>query len=306
MGSATEQPVPSVPMPHKMRTRSHESVVLIRPSQAGTDETRGGAVNTCGRLRAGLLALGLVVCPVAAPAGSDGHGPDAWRVSGVAGNDVLNVRMGPGTRYPVIDTFAHDARGLAQITCVPNYTVAHAQTMSAAERNNLPPRWCLMRSADLRQSGWVAQRYLVEDTTDGAVMTPTTGPDAVSGDDPVFHAQELVRALYEADDLARLGGPDPFDPAHASNYFSSDFVTALQLQHPGASLLHGGQDFEGSVSEPEADPDQPMLRGMITINVDFVNFGRPQRAVFSLRADPGQPGAPLRIFRVEHEGWSFP
>ena len=60
------------------------------------------------------------------------------------------------------------------------------------------------------------------------------------------------------------------------------------------------------MSEPEADPDQPMLRGMVTINVDMVNFGRPQRAVFRLRADPGQPGAPLRIFRVEHEGWEFP
>lgn len=122
----------------------------------------------------------------------------------------------------------------------------------------------------------------------------------------IAQAEDLVRALYEADDLARLGGPDPFGPAYIHHYFSSDFVTALQAGHPGASLLHGAQDFDGSISEPQADTDQPMFRGLITINVDFVNFGQPQRAVFSLRADTGQPGAPVRIIRVEHAGWSFP
>ena len=49
-----------------------------------------------------------------------------------------------------------------------------------------------------------------------------------------------------------------------------------------------------------------MLRGMITINVDFTNFGQQQRAVFYLRPDPTKPEAPLRIFRVEHDGWWYP
>lgn len=258
-----------------------------------------GQKSPSGRLRAMLIALCLAVVPLAVQAEIDGYGPDAWRVSGVAADDVLNIRMGPGTQYPVIDSFAHNARGLELITCVPFYSMAYAQTMSAAQRDSLPPRWCLMRSADLSKAGWVAQRYLTED----GATAPDAGSDA---DDPVMHAQDLVRALYEADDLVRMGGPDPFDRAHIGYYFSNDFITALQSGHPGASILHGAQDFEGSISEPEADPDQPMLRGMITINVDMVNFGRPQRAVFRLRADPGQPGAPIRIFRVEHEGWSFP
>lgn len=268
----------------------------------GPGRARRLASRALGHCRAGLFALGLALLPAASQAEIDGHGPDAWRVSDVASNDVLNVRMGPGTNYPVIDSFAHNARGLELITCVPYFPMGYAQTMTAAERNSLPPRWCLMRSADLRTAGWVAQRFLVEDSAG----SQTTGPDAGSGVDPVSYAQDLVRALYETDDLVRVGGPDPFSPALVSNFFSSDFVAALRSGHPGASLLHGGQDFEGSVSEPQADPDQPMLRGMITINVDMVNFGRPQRAVFSLRADTGQPGAPIRIFRVEHEGWSFP
>lgn len=63
---------------------------------------------------------------------------------------------------------------------------------------------------------------------------------------------------------------------------------------------------DGAVGDPTPDPDHPMLRGMITINVDFTNFGQSQRAVFHIRADADKPDAPLRIFRVEHDGWSYP
>lgn len=45
---------------------------------------------------------------------------------------------------------------------------------------------------------------------------------------------------------------------------------------------------------------------MITINVDFTNFGKKQGAVFYLRGDMTKAGAPLRIFRVEPDGWSYP
>jgi hypothetical protein len=250
-------------------------------------------------------ALLLAWQPFAAYAEIDGHGPDAWQVHGVATNDVLNARMGPGTTYPVIDTFAHDERGLQQITCVPFYTMAHFSVMSEAEINSLPPRWCLMRSADMSKAGWVAQRYIIGEGYE-PVDSLTTGPDAVPGDELIFHAQELVRALYENADLARLGGPHPLDPENVANYFSSDVVAAMRSQPLQADPLYGAQDFQGSVSEPEPDPDQPMFRGMITLNVEIVNFGRSHTAVFRLRADPSQPGAPLRIMRIEHDGWSFP
>jgi hypothetical protein len=116
-------------------------------------------------LRKGLavIVLGLVASP--AHAEIDGHGPDAWRVTGVAVNDVLNARMGPGTDYPIIEKFAHNERGMQQITCVPFYTAAHYTRMTQAQIRALPPRWCLMRDKTMGKAGWVAARFLQEDGT---------------------------------------------------------------------------------------------------------------------------------------------
>ncbi|OBX18606.1 hypothetical protein A9995_11665 [Erythrobacter sp. QSSC1-22B] len=252
-----------------------------------------------------MALLGLCLLPFPAQAEIDGHGPDAWRVHDVAADDALNARMGPGTEYLIIDTFAHDERGLHQVTCVPLLLMASYQTLSQAQIDALPPRWCLMRSADLSKAGWVLQRFLVEDGYE-PVDSPTIGPNAVAGEDLIAHAQDLVRALYEAADLARMGGPQPLAPANAGNYFSSDVVAGMQTRPLQADPLYGAQDFDGTVGEPEPDRDQPMLRGMITLNVAIVNFGQPHTAVFRLRADPERPGAPIRIFRIEHDGWSFP
>ena len=271
-----------------------------------------------------IIILGLNLLPLAAQAEIDGHGPDAWRVTGVASDDVLNARMGPGTNYPVIETFAHNERGLEEITCVPFYTMAHFSAMTEAEREGLTPRWCLMRSADLAKAGWVAQRYLIADFDDdvlfgdegghdqpGKVMdvmkvrpAPTAGTQTWSSDDLVDYARGLVETLYEYDDPAL--GQSPLDPGARDVFFSKDFVAALQAHPPGADLLVGAQDFEGSISEPVPDPEQPMFRGMITINVEVENFGQTHTAVFRLRGDTTRPEAPLRIFRIEHDGWSYP
>lgn len=254
----------------------------------------------------------------------DGHGPDAWRVIDVGVKDVLNARMGPGTNYPVIETFAHDERGLQQITCVPFYTMAHFSVMTEAELDALPPRWCLMRSADMSKAGWVAQRYLIADFDDEVLFgdggaydepeevvdvekilpAPTTGPHAWSSDELIEHARGLVAALYANGDLAR--GVSHRGPAAPDVFFSTDFRDALRSRPPGADLLIGAQDFQGRVFEPVPDPDQPMFRGMITINVEVENFGQTHTAVFRLRGDTTRPDAPLRIFRIEHDGWSYP
>ena len=53
-----------------------------------------------------VLAISMTTSPLWATA----DGPDAWRVVGVASDDVLNARIGPGTAYFVIDALAHDAR----------------------------------------------------------------------------------------------------------------------------------------------------------------------------------------------------
>ncbi len=262
----------------------------------------------CKRMRCMSAAASLLLLFLSIPlarAEIDGHGPDAWRVTNVSADDVLNARMGPGTNFPVIETFAYDERGLQLVTCVPFYTMKHFSRMTEAEIEALPNPWCLMRSADLIKTGWVAQNYLMPDHGQ-AVSSSSAGEKMDDGKDMVAQASDLIRRLYEAADPAGSVVGHPLDPAHARDYFSTELVNHILSQPVQVDPIYGAQDFSGSVSEPKADPDQPMLRGMITIHVDIVNFGRSHTATFRLRADPSQPGAPVRIFRVEHDGWSFP
>jgi len=166
-----------------------------------------------------------------------------------------------------------------------------------------------MRSADMRKAGWVAQRFLTVDfggegIDPGLPPAPTAGPQAWSSDALIDHARDLVAALYRHDDPAM--GQSPLDPDTRDAFFSSDFVAALETRPPGADLLTGAQDFQGRVSPPTPVSDQPMFRGMITITVDVMNFGQAHTAVFRLRGDTTRQNAPLRIFRIEHDGWSFP
>lgn len=127
-----------------------------------------------------IAAVAVITSAPVAQAEIDGHGPDSWRVIGVAANDRLNVRMGPGTDYPVIEKFAPDKRGLEQITCVPFYTMRHYSGMTKAQLAALPPRWCLMRDADMQRVGWVAQRFIAPD--DGASRLPEASGSAGEGD----------------------------------------------------------------------------------------------------------------------------
>lgn len=254
-------------------------------------------------------AIGTIMAATSVQAEIDGHGPDAWRVTDVAAHDVLNGRMGPGTIYPVIETFAHNERGMQQVTCVPFYNAGHYSTMTQAQIDALPPRWCLMRNASLSKAGWVAQRYITPDGAETAIHAPTA-PEPYGADpsiDPVAQAQDLVREIYERQFQSENSNlPSAFDPSVAHHYFTDDIVALLASGGFGAHPLYGAQDFDGVIGEPQPDPDHPMLRGMITINVDFTNFDQPQRAIYYLRADTTKPDAPLRIFRVEHDGWSYP
>lgn len=265
-----------------------------------------------------FIASVMVFVGATAHAEIDGHGPDAWRVKGVASNDTLNVRMGPGAKYPVIEHFAHNERNLQQITCVPFYNAGHYNALTQAQIDALPQRWCLMRTAGMDKAGWVAQRFITPDQTgeDQAEVqskarntAQAKAPKVEQGgvDEIVEGARSLVEELYYHQiETDAGGGAEPLDPVNASMYFTDDIVAWLTSGNVQAHPLFGAQDFDGSVQSPTPDPDRPMFRGMVTINVDFTNFGQKQRAVFYLRADPTKPGAPLRIFSVEHDGWSYP
>ncbi|MBI6630667.1 SH3 domain-containing protein [Pontibaca salina] len=254
-----------------------------------------------------IAVSALVLAAPAAQADLDGHGPDAWRVTGVAANDMLNVRMGPGTNYKVIERFAPNERGLQQITCVPFYQLRHYSEMSEAEIKALPAPWCLVRAADMTRAGWVSQRFIEPDHGQAAAAnaqeTRQAAATAPAGS-LINGAENLVRDLYNAFERSASQADNPFMRPAAKKYFTTEMIP--DLAGHGADLLYDAQDFQGSVTRIAPDPQRPMFRGMISINVDFTNFGRPSNATFYLRADTGQPGAPFRIFRIEHENWSFP
>ena len=256
------------------------------------------------KLVAGMIAgLTLAVAPAAAVAEIDGYGPDSWRVVGVARDDVLNARMGPDTRYPVIESFRHDEGGLEQITCVPFIPPAHFLRMSEAELDALPPRWCLMRDRSLARAGWVNAEYLEPDY-DPVEAKPVA---STAGDDPIAAAEELVRALYEMRSYEDRGMPTGlYSLSGARRFFHADLVDPFLSGGGGADPVYGAQDFEGHCEDPRRHPERPMFRGMITIIVDCTNFGQRQRAEYSLRVDPDAPDRTPRIFRISHVGWDFP
>src|SRR5690625_2427835 len=226
---------------------------------------------------------------------AEADGPDAWRVVDVAAGDKLNARMGPGTDYPVIARFSHDARGLQQITCVPFMTAEHFFQMTEAERDALPARWCLMESADRHIKGWVAQRYLGEDVIEEAA--PPAEPEQVTA-----AADQLVRQLYDDHLRALRGGfTSPLDPRRAGDFFTAPIAASIAGEGLQADPLFDAQDSDITDLHVALDEEQPMFRGMITVNADFRNFGHPRRAVVRLRYEEGAP----RIIRIEHEDWSF-
>ncbi len=249
---------------------------------------------------AAAVAVCLACVMSTALAEIDGHGPDSWRVTEVATDDTLNARMGPSTDYAVIEQFASNESGLQQITCVPYYTLGHYTEMSEAQIQALPPRWCLIRSADMLHTGWVAQRFI---TPDDLETMPAKNSD--QSDDPLIDGAEmLVRDLYNAFERTDTQTANPFMSPEADKYFFLNIID--DLHGHGADILYDAQDFQGEVTRISPDSDQPMFRGTITINVDFTNFGHQRRAVFRLRADTARTDALFRIFRVELDDWSFP
>lgn len=259
-----------------------------------------------------VIIFGLV--PSVSNADIDGHGPDSWRVTGVASHDRLNARMGPGTNYPTIEAFSPNERGMQQITCVPLYTAAQFAAMSQEQIKALPASWCLMRNRAMSKAGWVSQRFITPDNASpGAPVRASpsrSSHDPYAADlniDPISQAQDLVRELYERQSQSENSHlPSALDPSVARNYFTDDIVNWLSSGNVDAHPLYGAQDFDGAIGEPTPDPRQPILRGMITINVDFTNFGKKQRVVFYIRPDTTKSEAPLRIFRVDHDRWSYP
>jgi uncharacterized protein YraI len=115
---------------------------------------------------AGLLLAFLAV--TWAPAAlAEADGPDFYAVTGVAADDVLNLRAGPSAGAEKIGEIPHDGRGLRNLGCEGLPSFADWQTMTPQEREESRRHyWCRVAYRGLE--GWVAGRFLREDSAPSA------------------------------------------------------------------------------------------------------------------------------------------
>lgn len=116
---------------------------------------------------AGILVPALLLIAAAiwlASTGSgraEADGPDYFRVVGVAPNDVLNIRSGPGAAYALVGTIAPNGNGIRNLGCEGGLTFAEWQAATPAQRDAAQgQRWC--RIAYQGIEGWAAGRFLGE------------------------------------------------------------------------------------------------------------------------------------------------
>ncbi|MXU63931.1 MliC family protein [Oceanomicrobium pacificus] len=120
------------------------------------------------------LALTLPLCLPALPVGAEASGPDYFQVTGVASDDVLNLRDGPSAASAKIGTIPHDADGLANLGCEGGMSYAEWEKASAEEREKAAKtRWCKVSYKG--QEGYVAGWFLGEGSAP-AQMAADEGP----------------------------------------------------------------------------------------------------------------------------------
>lgn len=107
-----------------------------------------------------FLAL-TVLAPGFARAEVDG--PDHYRVTGVAANDVLNLRAAPNPKAAKVGGIPPNATCLRNLGCQGGLSFQDYSTLSPAQqqaRLRQHPRWCRVEYRGV--TGWAAGRYLAE------------------------------------------------------------------------------------------------------------------------------------------------
>jgi len=109
-----------------------------------------------------IVAVFLSACLVT-QAIADASGPDFFRVTGVAADDVLNIRAAPDAASVKIGQIPPDGEGVRNLGCQGGLSFAEWQSASETERAAAADaRWCRIDYQGIE--GWVAGRYLAEGT----------------------------------------------------------------------------------------------------------------------------------------------
>jgi hypothetical protein len=114
-----------------------------------------------------IAAVAVLCCggdPIAAAQEEIHASPSFWAVTGVGRNDVLHLRDVPSADSKSLASIPFNARGLKNFGCrrgeLPFDQWAR---MSEAQRRAANTKWCRVEFQGIE--GWVAGRYLREDTT---------------------------------------------------------------------------------------------------------------------------------------------
>ena len=110
-----------------------------------------------------LLLLAALVLGWSRDAPATADGPDYYAVTGVAADDVLNIRAKPSPKGEKVGEIPHDGRGIRNLGCQGGPTFAEWEKMSEAQRKRARrQRWCRIRYEGVE--GWVAGWFLTEDS----------------------------------------------------------------------------------------------------------------------------------------------
>jgi len=110
----------------------------------------------------GLLAVTILVMGSGA-ASADADGPDYYRVTGIAPDDVLNLRAAPNAHAAKVGDIPPGATCIRNLGCQGGLSFREFTELSPAEQKKRlkeNPRWCKVEYQGM--TGWVAGRYLAE------------------------------------------------------------------------------------------------------------------------------------------------
>jgi hypothetical protein len=108
--------------------------------------------------------MGLAISLGTGAAFAEADGPDFYRVTNVAADDVLNLRARPNPRARKVGEIPPDGACIRNLGCRGGLTYREFTELSPAERKQRErenPRWCKVEYEGV--TGWVAGRYLAED-----------------------------------------------------------------------------------------------------------------------------------------------
>ena len=94
---------------------------------------------------------------------ADADGPDYYKVTGVASNDVLNIRSKANPNAKKVGEIPAVANCVKNLGCKGGLTMSEFTVLSKKEQAAIlkkRPRWCQVEYQGIK--GWVSARYLAE------------------------------------------------------------------------------------------------------------------------------------------------